>query len=383
VHELLIDALLTVCVLLGGKTDKTLLHKVDLKGVEASDEGINSQVILEAVYQVRVGHVLGDHVAWLAFDFLLLAHNFDSASATRRTRLHDIHVFEVLGLAVHHEFAVLVRENVCLRTEIVLLEDATHARQVLPHKVFAADLKRLWEMVHFLVLCRLFQVFWLRLARPHNVPLGAVWAYDPETSILERVYYGVVDMSGLSYFEAESHIVLFKVVMSSHLHFLERPQLGSDMPLNHFQECGTLSQACRRWLSVCILLCWTSNLLKAVFRIGEENPRRWLRLAQSHRLQEHDLFGVGLKYGARNFPIPLGKHLLHDGIYIVILIVDLVSLGHAVLAGVLHIRYHFKLGLLINSSHFLLGWLALLFLMLHFLDGLGLLLPLAFSVDGG
>ena len=76
----LIGCFLTVSVLLSGEPGQSLLEEVDFQRVEAGHKRIDSQIVLEAVNQMRIGDVLRDNVAWLPFYFLLAADNFDSTA---------------------------------------------------------------------------------------------------------------------------------------------------------------------------------------------------------------------------------------------------------------------------------------------------------------
>ena len=83
-NEPLIYIFLAVCVFLRREASQTFLEEVNFQRVEARDERVDAQIILKAVDQVRVAHVLGDHVAWLALDFLLLPDNLDASAARGR-----------------------------------------------------------------------------------------------------------------------------------------------------------------------------------------------------------------------------------------------------------------------------------------------------------
>jgi len=77
----LVDRLLTIGVLLRCETHETLFEKVDLERVEAGHQGVDPQIVLEAINQVRIAHVLRHNIAWLALDFLLVANDFDATTA--------------------------------------------------------------------------------------------------------------------------------------------------------------------------------------------------------------------------------------------------------------------------------------------------------------
>ena len=137
----LVDCLLTVCVLLRCETYEALPEEVDFERVEAGHQGIDSQIVLEAINQVWIAHVLGHHVAWLALDFLFLADDFDTTTARGGRWLHDVHVLVVFGFTIHAEFSIIVGEKVRLGAKIEFGEDATHPTDVLPHHVLAANLE--------------------------------------------------------------------------------------------------------------------------------------------------------------------------------------------------------------------------------------------------
>lgn len=118
--------LLTIRILLGREPHQALLEEVDLQRVETRDERIDPQVILKALDQVRIAHVLRYDVARLPLHLLLQAYNFDAAPAGRSCRLHDIHMTVVFGLTVHAELAVVVGEQVRFGAKVELCEDFTH-----------------------------------------------------------------------------------------------------------------------------------------------------------------------------------------------------------------------------------------------------------------
>lgn len=81
-----------------------------------------------------VADVLRDHVASLAFDFLLLANNFNSTSATKSVWFHNVHVLVPICFTLGGELAEVIREQVGAGTEVELLgEESLHSRAVFPH----------------------------------------------------------------------------------------------------------------------------------------------------------------------------------------------------------------------------------------------------------
>ena len=238
--ELLLGGFLGIGVFLGRESDQALLHQVDFERVKARYKSIDPQIVLEAMDQVGIADVLGDHIAWLPLDFLLLADDLDATSATGGAWLHDVHVLVVVIFSVHDELPVVVWEEVSLWAEVILLEDSSHSAEVLPHQILAADLETLWKVIDFLILRCLLEVFRFGLSCPHNVPFGAVGANYPEASILQTVDYRIVDVSGFCYLEPKCHVVMLEVVLLGDLHFLELTQIWSLVPFDDLEETCTL-----------------------------------------------------------------------------------------------------------------------------------------------
>ena len=80
VNESFVYILLTVCILLCGKSSQTFLEEIHFKWIKSCHERINAQIVLETIDQVRVADVLGHDIARLALDFLLLADDFDTTT---------------------------------------------------------------------------------------------------------------------------------------------------------------------------------------------------------------------------------------------------------------------------------------------------------------
>ena len=133
---------------------------------------------------MRIADILRHNIAWLSLHFLLLADYFDASTARGRTWLHDVHVPVVISFSIHAKLAIVVREEIGPRAEIELLKYALHPTNILPHHVLPAHLKRLREVIQFLILCCLFEVFRFGLACPLHVPFRAVRANDSKASCL-------------------------------------------------------------------------------------------------------------------------------------------------------------------------------------------------------
>ena len=85
----------------------------------------------------------------------------------------------VVGITFRAELAVVVREKVSSGAEIKFVwKKAFHTRHIFPHQVFATNLKRLREVVNFLISGSFLEVVGLRCSRPHDVPLRAVRTND-------------------------------------------------------------------------------------------------------------------------------------------------------------------------------------------------------------
>ena len=186
---------------------------------------------------MRIAHILRHYVAWLAFDLLLLANNFDTASTRRCTRLHNVHVSIIFSFSIHAELSIVVREKICLWAEIKLLENTLHSANVLPHHVFSTNLERLREMVHFLIFCSLFEMLRLDLSCPHNVPFWTIRANYTETCCLQSVDYRVINVSCLTNLESKHHLMLLEVLLAGYLNLLKLTELGLGCPVACLQEC--------------------------------------------------------------------------------------------------------------------------------------------------
>ena len=147
----------------------------------------------------------------------------------------------ILGLTIHAELSVVIREQVSLRAKVKLTKDLSHPLVILPHQVLTAHLIGLREMVQFLVLCRLFQMIRLCLTGPHDVPLRRVGPNDSEASCLQSIDHRVVDVCCFGDFEAQDHVVLGEVLLSRHLNLLELLEQRLCRPVACLQKASALS----------------------------------------------------------------------------------------------------------------------------------------------
>jgi hypothetical protein len=200
-------------VLLSSEANKTLFEHIDLQGVEASDQTVDPEVKLKPVDSVGVRQVLGNNVSWFPFNFLLGPDHLDATPTALSYWLHNVHALVVVDFALSAETTVVLRKNKGLRAKVILFELSLQAHDVLPHEVLAADLYALREMVDLLELRCLFQVLVLDNASPHDVPLSGEGTHYSDSVDLECVHVRVVNVSGLSHFEPQSHIVLSEVVL--------------------------------------------------------------------------------------------------------------------------------------------------------------------------
>ena len=79
-YVLLVDVLGAITVLLGGESHETFFKDVNLKRVITRDEAVNSEIVLESIDQVWIRHILGDNIAWLAFNLCASADNFNTSA---------------------------------------------------------------------------------------------------------------------------------------------------------------------------------------------------------------------------------------------------------------------------------------------------------------
>lgn len=109
-HVTPITGLLACSVLLSCESDQAFSEEIYLQRLVASYQGVDSKVIFETVNQMRIANILRDNVAWLAFDFLFLTDDFDSATTTKGVGLHNIHMLVSVCFTFGCEFAEIVRE---------------------------------------------------------------------------------------------------------------------------------------------------------------------------------------------------------------------------------------------------------------------------------
>jgi hypothetical protein len=81
VDVLLVHRFLTVGVLGCRKPHKTFFEDVNFKGVIASNEAVDAQIILKTIDQVGVRNVLRNYIARFLFYFLFLTNNLDTSTA--------------------------------------------------------------------------------------------------------------------------------------------------------------------------------------------------------------------------------------------------------------------------------------------------------------
>ena len=264
---------LTVCVFLSCESCQSFLEKVDLQRVKTCDESVDPEVIFEAIYEVRIGNVLRDNIAWLPLDLLLAPYNLDASAARGGTWLHDIHVLVVFCFSVHRELTEIVREQVSLGAEVVFRKDAAHPTEIFPHHIFATHLETLREVIYFLILCCFFEVLWLRLSSPHDVPLGTVGPNYPAATRLQRIHDRVVDVSGLRYLKPKRHVMLLEVLLFGNLHLLKRFQLRLAGVVYYLKEGSPLHHGLR-CLAFLHLHCHLGRVIsKAVLGVREEYSR--------------------------------------------------------------------------------------------------------------
>ena len=152
-NETLLKTALTGAVGHGSQAHKALLEQVNLEGLKAGDQHVQTQIVFVPPNQVGLVQVLADDVAALLAHVLFLANHADAPTATARCRLKDVHILEVGHLAVDLPALVVLRENVGVGRNVKLLAiEATHPLHVAPHEVLAPDAPRARKVVGSLVL---------------------------------------------------------------------------------------------------------------------------------------------------------------------------------------------------------------------------------------
>lgn len=84
---------------------------------------------------------------------------------------------------------------------------------VTPKQVFAAQLRRPWEMICLLILVQVLDIIGRNVACPLHIKVLIVTLDHVETSILASVDYGVVDVSRVRDLERHKKIVDFLTIV--------------------------------------------------------------------------------------------------------------------------------------------------------------------------
>lgn len=105
--------------------------------------------------------------------------------------------------------------------------------------------------------------------------------------------------------------MVFKVLLSRHLDFLERSKQWFCCPIWSFQKCRALFQRWRCFSPCCLyrsIFCLIFFTLHAIFGVWEKDTSWWLWLTQGHRLQQDDFFAVRFVDWPWYFSIFLHEH---------------------------------------------------------------------------
>lgn len=122
-------------------------------------------------------------------------------------------------------------------------------------------------------------------------------------------------MCRLRYFEAKDHIVLLEVLLPRHLDLLKLSKIGLSWPIARLQETGSLlhgSGSFTNLIGISTIYVRLLLIFQTVLWVWEENPCRWLRLTERHRLEQSYFFTVRLVDWAWYFPILLHEHFCNN-----------------------------------------------------------------------
>jgi len=102
---------------------------------------------------------------------LLFPYDFDSSSAARCGRLHNIHVLVPLHLPFIQPTFIVFWEYIGRRSDIIVSAmTSAHLEYVSPEVVLSSELPTPWEVIYFLVLIDVLELSWLDNAGPEHVP---------------------------------------------------------------------------------------------------------------------------------------------------------------------------------------------------------------------
>lgn len=87
-NESLSDIFGSHVVFVGGKPCQSLFEHVNSQRVIASYNNVDSKIVFEVVYQVRIIYVLRDQIVFFVTNISVLSHHLYSSSASLVGRLH-------------------------------------------------------------------------------------------------------------------------------------------------------------------------------------------------------------------------------------------------------------------------------------------------------
>lgn len=160
-------------IFLSGKSGQPIFIDVDAEGINAGERDIDSQVELVAVNKHRVVHVLGDDHLLSRRNVVDIFRDEDAFALARATRLDDPglrRIFDHLLLQSSH--LVWQDESQRQKLEVPVAVNFFQACQVPVHAVFAANLRTLRKVIHFLVAAERLVKLTLDVgASPAELPL--------------------------------------------------------------------------------------------------------------------------------------------------------------------------------------------------------------------
>ena len=167
-----------------------------------------------------IRYVLRYYVARFACYLRLWPNDLDALTAWAGWRLHNIHKLVAGAFPLYAKFTIVLWEDIGLWTKVEIIGCGVNllcSLNILPHKVFAAHLEALREMIYLLVFWGNLELFWLAKPCPENVPLCATWWYNANTSCFHCVHHWVVDVRRIVDLEAQSHVLVHHPVLMDDL----------------------------------------------------------------------------------------------------------------------------------------------------------------------
>lgn len=187
-------------VRLCGQTNQSLLEHISFKWLKASDNYIDSHVILVPSEKMRLWKVFAYQIAWALWYVLLFTHHSDPSAAAWGSWFHYVHVFESTGLSFLHPPFIVFRKKISWWTYLELSTVLPPLSLTIPPEVaFVANVPSPGKVIKLLELVHVLELAGSDQTCPEAVPSCSIW--ETEACYLESVHNAIVSVRRIIYFE--------------------------------------------------------------------------------------------------------------------------------------------------------------------------------------